>query len=227
MEKYGNLISSDIQVLATSKLDKLSNGLRLIGWLLILVLFLVVGYAALFEFISNRVGYDGVDVYLWPFCYIGLILLIFSKIKTLTTPIIQNVITKTFQIIEYLPVFNPVKLSYPSPFNFPVFERFKSVETKHGIIYIMRREDGVLKFGKTQNLRRRFKDHCKNYEAGFNLVTSWAVPELDKFEKDILVMSEPYKYIEGQRQELRQMTDQQLTELIFNFTDKVHRGWVQ
>lgn len=198
--------------------------IRLALWTVIFLLVALPGYISLIH-LADKNGFEGWKAYIWPYCYIWLVGMVVIKVKATIEPmIIIKVKDMIVPVLQSLPL---PKLRYPPLFNYPVIDRVKTIETQHGIIYIMRRSDGILKFGKTQNLRRRFKNHCKDYEQGFGLVTSWIVPDLEKYEKDILRMSEDYHYSEGARLELRQMAEDQLTELIFVFTDKVHRGWVQ
>lgn len=96
-----------------------------------------------------------------------------------------------------------------------------------GTIYIMRRGDGVLKFGKARHLGDRLRAHRKDYQADFNIVSSWIVPDMDRFEAMALSLTNRYFYQEDQRRELRLMSDSQLTQFILEFTDKVHKGWTQ
>lgn len=92
---------------------------------------------------------------------------------------------------------------------------------KHGVIYILRRSDGVLKFGKTYNLRNRLSQHRSDYKQGFMVTASWVVSDLSTFEGMALDMTRRYQYSEDNRRELRKMTDAQLNEFMLNFTSKV------
>lgn len=97
-----------------------------------------------------------------------------------------------------------------------------------GAIYIMRRQsDGVLKFGKAQRLVDRWKAHQKDYQSEFDIVSSWIVPDMDYFETVALSLTRGYFYHEAQRRELRQMTESELTQFILEFTNIVHKGWMQ
>lgn len=204
-------------------MNRFITGLNILLVILVAVLgaFLSINYVALRDLIDDY-GYTGWKSYAWILCYVWLIGVLSQKVYKQITPFVIEYVLESPLLKLPLP-----RLRYPSLFNYPAIDRVKSIETKHGIIYIMRRQDGILKFGKTQNLRRRFKNHCKDYEQGFSLVTSWIVPDLEKYEKDILRMSQAHRHEESTRLELRRMTDNQLTELIFNFTDKVYRGWIQ
>ena len=96
-----------------------------------------------------------------------------------------------------------------------------------GVIYIMRRDDGVLKFGKTHHLKKRLKAHRRDYRAGFEVVSTWIVPDTDRFEELALSLTGAHAYHEARRKELRQMSDSELTDFILEFTNKVHGGWMQ
>lgn len=96
-----------------------------------------------------------------------------------------------------------------------------------GIIYIMRREDGILKFGKSRRLKKRLKAHRNDYKSHFDIISSWVVPDMDRFEAIALSLTKDYFYPEAQRRELRQMTEAQLTQFILDFTDNVQRGFSQ
>ena len=94
-----------------------------------------------------------------------------------------------------------------------------------GVIYIMRRDDGVLKFGKTRRLRNRLKAHRRDYRAGFEVTSTWVVPDIDRFEELALSLTGAHAYHEAQRKELRRMSDSELTTFILEFTNRVQRGW--
>lgn len=99
--------------------------------------------------------------------------------------------------------------------------------TRFGVIYIMRRSDGVLKFGKAQHLAGRLRAHRKDYQTNFDVISSWVVPDVDDFEAKALSLTKHYFYQEGQRRELRQMSESELTQFILEFTNKVYQGWIQ
>jgi hypothetical protein len=103
----------------------------------------------------------------------------------------------------------------------------KPEEINCGAIYIMRRSDGILKFGKAKNLAIRLGEHRRDYQAHFDVVSSWIVPDMDRFESMALFLTRDYFYQEAHRRELRQMTEAQLTQFILEFTNKVHGGWIQ
>lgn len=95
----------------------------------------------------------------------------------------------------------------------------------YGIIYVMRRSDGILKFGKTKYVRNRIAAHRRDYATDFNVVAAWVVPDLHSYETYALNITRRYHYSEGNRKELRKMTDNQLSSFIMTFTEKVHNGF--
>lgn len=104
---------------------------------------------------------------------------------------------------------------------------FVRPDSSCGIIYIMRRSDGILKFGKAQHLADRLRAHRKDYQADFDIVSSWVVPDVEYFEAMALSLTGRYFYREAQRRELRQMSEYELTRFILEFTNRVYRGWTQ
>lgn len=97
--------------------------------------------------------------------------------------------------------------------------------TRFGVIYILRRDDGILKFGKTRNLQGRLVAHKADYKAGFKIVNSWVVPDLSQFETVALNLTQKYHYHEGNRRELRQIPDVELNQFVLDFTGRVYQGW--
>jgi predicted GIY-YIG superfamily endonuclease len=140
---------------------------------------------------------------------IGLIQALFikqePKIKTIEK-IVE--IEKVVAIKEFIEV--PVQ---PSP------------NKKLGIIYVLRRKDGIIKIGKTYNLRERLSQHKSDYGQEFGVIASWIVPRLSFFESMAIEMTKIYYYQEGNRQELRQMSEEQLSNFVLDFTSKVQRGF--
>lgn len=94
-----------------------------------------------------------------------------------------------------------------------------------GIVYVMKRNDGVLKIGRTRSLRNRLQDHCADYEATFEVIAAWVVPNAESYEYYALRVTDRYAYSEGNRRELRQMTDAELSNFIMDFTERVYYGF--
>lgn len=95
----------------------------------------------------------------------------------------------------------------------------------YGVIYVMRRSDGILKFGKTLDLRQRVQSHRKDYRMSFETVAAWVVPDTDRYESAALLMTSKYAYSEGNRRELRQMSEAELNQFVLDFTEKVYYGF--
>lgn len=92
-----------------------------------------------------------------------------------------------------------------------------TINTNPGFIYVMRREDGILKIGKTNDTKRRLIQHIKDYEIGFELVYRFAVADATCFEKLALKMTSGFEYKEPGRVELRKMTSTELEDFILLF----------
>jgi hypothetical protein len=95
----------------------------------------------------------------------------------------------------------------------------------YGIVYIMRRDDGVLKVGRTVSLRHRLNSHVLDYERHFSMVASWVVPDATVYESIALKMTADFAYTESRRKELRQMTEAELSKFVLEFTEGVFNGF--
>lgn len=104
---------------------------------------------------------------------------------------------------------------------------FVRPDSSCGVIYIMRRSDGVLKFGKAHRLSERLRQHQNDYQTDFHVISSWVVPDVDDFETVALSLTKRYKHKEGHRRELRQMSESELNKFILEFTSRVYKGWIQ
>ena len=86
-----------------------------------------------------------------------------------------------------------------------------------GFVYVMRRDDGIIKLGKTINTTQRRKAHQRDYNQRFRIIKRFAVADQSAFERLALRMTEEYRYTEGNRQELRQMNNKQLSAFLSEF----------
>lgn len=93
-----------------------------------------------------------------------------------------------------------------------------------GFIYIMRRSDGVYKFGKSTDPIRRQVEHIEDYEKGFEIIKLFAVSNMTVFEQLALRMTKQYFYRKEQgRKELRRMSRQQVADFIKEFERAIER----
>lgn len=99
-----------------------------------------------------------------------------------------------------------------------------AVNHKPGFIYFARRPDGIMKLGCTDNLNRRIQFHETDYGVEFELVKSWLVPDKAKYEKSALRLTRRFRYKEGNRRELCQMTSDDVARFITAFDGVVQRG---
>ncbi len=90
---------------------------------------------------------------------------------------------------------------------------------KPGYIYVMKREDGILKFGRAIKVFQRLHDHEKDYNQKFHITRSFFTPDMMLFEHIALSITDSYSYTEGNRRELRQMSENQLSIFIQRFQE--------
>lgn len=91
--------------------------------------------------------------------------------------------------------------------------------TLDGFVYVLRREDGIYKIGRSADVDRRVKEHVKDYRQDFAIANRFAVWDVYLFEKLALLYTERYSYTEGGRDELRKMDDAELRAFLVWFTD--------
>lgn len=96
---------------------------------------------------------------------------------------------------------------------------------RYGVIYVMKRSDGVYKIGKTHYLRNRLQSHRIDYGQGFDVVASWVVPDADRYERVALDLTSKYHFSEDRRKELRQMDATELNNFVLTFTERVYDGF--
>lgn len=92
-----------------------------------------------------------------------------------------------------------------------------NIDTHPGFIYVMKRQDGIVKIGRTKNTKRRLFQHEYDYEQRFELICRFVVPDVIEFEKLALQLTAEYYYKEKRRTELRQMTTLELDAFIVDF----------
>lgn len=92
-----------------------------------------------------------------------------------------------------------------------------------GYLYILKREDGIYKVGRTDNVIDRMKQHEKDYGQKFKVIKTWKVNDPYRAEQKALTFSKGWSHIEGNRQELRRMN---VVQLIL-FMAKVQWGGVR
>jgi hypothetical protein len=95
---------------------------------------------------------------------------------------------------------------------------------KPGFIYLIRRSDGVMKLGCTNDLDRRIQFHETDYGMEFEIVRAWLVPDKSLYEIKALGLTGKFQYVEDDRKELRQMSDGDLARFIMTFDNVVEAG---
>lgn len=93
-----------------------------------------------------------------------------------------------------------------------------------GFIYILRREDGIYKIGKTRDIIKRIKQHEVDYGLQFNLVARFVVSDITTFERLALSMTNTFEYRENNRLELRSMDKEELDIFISRFSKICRRN---
>ena len=184
---------------------------KFIAWLtaILVIMAFIVSYATS-QNLAESNGLNGWQSHIWPFyLHLPIATYMFIRVRghyhSVKHPTIEKVIS-------------PV----PLPVTIPVVPK---KERRYGVIYIIRRSDGILKFGKTYNLRTRVALHRSDYRTNFDVLASWVVPFLDDYERLALRMTQDYHFSEGRRRELRSMSDSELSEFILSFTNKVQNGF--
>lgn len=86
-----------------------------------------------------------------------------------------------------------------------------------GYIYVMRREDGILKFGRAIKILQRLHDHEKDYNQKFYITRSFFAPDMILFEHIALSITDLCFHTEGNRRELRQMSGNQFNIFVQRF----------
>lgn len=86
-----------------------------------------------------------------------------------------------------------------------------------GFIYIMKRQDGIIKIGYSNDTDRRLRQHKLDYQADFELLYRFVVPDCITFERLALSMTSEFAYEEPGRSELRKMSDDEIEDFCDNF----------
>lgn len=94
-------------------------------------------------------------------------------------------------------------------------------EKSFEVIYVIKRDDGIIKIGKTNNLCTRIIQHKKDYRSDFSVLASWVVLDAAYYEQIALNMTNKWAYQENKRRELRQMPDDALSQFIIDFTVRI------
>jgi len=87
-----------------------------------------------------------------------------------------------------------------------------------GFIYLIKRSDGVYKIGKTINVPERISSHASDYRMSFEIIKVWCVPDYGTAERIALTLTKSHSLREGNRNELRQMTDIDTVAFIETFS---------
>lgn len=88
-------------------------------------------------------------------------------------------------------------------------------ERRGNCIYILRRDDGTIKIGRTNNLLRRMSEHEADYNQSFTLIFHWETDRPYALESLALTITDRHFFREGQRRELRKLSHLQCLWLIF------------
>lgn len=93
-----------------------------------------------------------------------------------------------------------------------------TIKQRPGFIYIMRRDDGVIKIGRSINVENRLKQHETDYERKFTIIETFVVPDTITFEYLALSMTVDYYFLEPHRNELRSMSNHEIDKFRTVFT---------
>jgi predicted GIY-YIG superfamily endonuclease len=86
-----------------------------------------------------------------------------------------------------------------------------------GFVYVMKRDDGIYKIGRTIDTSKRLKAHKADYGKNFELIKKFTVPNARHFETKALALTREYMYLEDGRRELREMDDLELEIFLAEF----------
>lgn len=102
------------------------------------------------------------------------------------------------------------------------------VDCVPGFIYIMRRDDGIYKFGRSVDPLKRRSEHIEEYRRNFEIIRLFAVPNMIAFEQLALRMTGSYAYRKEQgRKELRKIPRRQLVAFILEFEKVIKKATLQ
>lgn len=119
--------------------------------------------------------------------------------------------------ISQIITISPIELIIPPKPALP-----PTIDLGPGFIYVMRRRDGIYKFGRAIDPNQRLLDHQETYKQDFRLIRWFAVSDMVAFERLALTMTKPYIYKkEAGRRELRRMTKAQLSSFLIGFEQLV------
>jgi predicted GIY-YIG superfamily endonuclease len=170
------------------------------------------------EFLTQY-GYSGYKAHFWIYSYLGTIAIVFSKVSRLAYPTVTEIVEVIKEKIVPVTIERTVTIEKEIP---PVRSK-----RNHEIIYVLRRADGILKFGRTNNLKKRIVSHQIDYRSKFDIAASWVVTSPFAYEQLALRMTNEFSYFEAGRKELRKMTQKELNDFIVSFTNKVQREYNQ
>jgi hypothetical protein len=94
----------------------------------------------------------------------------------------------------------------------------KDIKQRPGFVYIMRRDDGIIKIGRSVNIEKRLKQHIADYGHKFAVIETFAVPDTIAFEYLALSMTANHSFSEPHRNELRFMSDKDIETFRVTFT---------
>lgn len=86
-----------------------------------------------------------------------------------------------------------------------------------GFIYVMKRQDGIYKIGRCNDITRRLKQHTQDYGQEFELIQRFVVSDYIEMEKLALNMTLKFSYSEKSRNELRKMSQSELNTFLKKF----------
>ena len=85
-------------------------------------------------------------------------------------------------------------------------------------VYVMKRDDGIFKIGRSINVYQRISEHNADYKQKFLPIMSFFVIDGMLFEQIALSMTECRFFKEGHRRELRRMSNEDLHVFIDRFS---------
>jgi hypothetical protein len=98
-------------------------------------------------------------------------------------------------------------------------EALEGIKQRPGFVYIMKRDDGIVKIGRSIDTEKRLKQHVTDYGCKFSIIETFVVPDAITFEYLALSMTTHCAFLEPHRNELRSMSDEEIAKFRATFIE--------
>ena len=121
-----------------------------------------------------------------------------------------------FFLIFFILLFPVISLE-ENPIPTTTFTQKEALDRRPGYVYVMQRDDGIIKIGCSRNPEERKIAHRSDYRKKFQIIALFYVPEMYRYEEIALHLTRKYAWEENKRRELRLMESQDLDNFINEF----------